>query len=57
MRVDFRVDENSIPYVLEVNVNPCISSDSGFVAAAEEYGMSYNDLIKTIIKGELSEQL
>ncbi|MBK5201220.1 MAG: ATP-grasp domain-containing protein [Spirochaetaceae bacterium] len=55
MRVDFRTDEYGIPYVLEVNVNPCISSDSGFVAAANENGMSYNDLIQTIVKGALNE--
>lgn len=55
MRVDFRTDEYGIPYVLEVNVNPCISSDSGFVAAAKEYGMNYNELIQIIIEGALDE--
>lgn len=55
MRVDFRSDEFGIPYVLEVNVNPCISLDSGFVAAAKEYGMNYNDLINSIIKEEIDE--
>ena len=32
-RVDFRVDSKGIPYILEINVNPCISPDSGFFAA------------------------
>jgi D-alanine-D-alanine ligase len=49
LRVDFRVDNNSNPYVLEVNVNPCITDDAGFTAAAELYGMDYDDMIKNII--------
>lgn len=49
MRVDFRVDENNSPYVLEVNMNPCITHDSGFVASAKEYGLSQGQLIKYII--------
>ena len=48
-RVDFRVDENNKPYVLEVNANPCISPDAGFIAAAEHAGMSYREVIKRII--------
>lgn len=48
-RVDFRVDESGVPWVLEINANPCISPDAGFTAAAERAGMSYNNLIKTIV--------
>ena len=32
-RVDFRIDSNGKPFVLEINANPCISPDSGFIAA------------------------
>ncbi len=49
-RIDFRVDENNIPYVLEINANPCISSDAGFIAAAEKAGLSHNKVIWKIIK-------
>jgi D-alanine-D-alanine ligase len=48
MRVDFRVDGNDI-HVLEVNVNPCIADDSGFVAAAAEAGIAYGDLVSALL--------
>ncbi len=36
--VDFRVDANEKPWVLEINANPCLSSDAGFMAAAKQGG-------------------
>ncbi len=48
-RVDFRVDAAGRPWVLEINANPCLSPDSGFVAAAERAGLDYQDLIARII--------
>jgi len=48
-RVDFRVDRSNKIYVLEINSNPCISPDSGFVAAAHESGLDYTQLLKEII--------
>ncbi|MDY0290092.1 MAG: hypothetical protein RBR15_14800 [Sphaerochaeta sp.] len=50
-RVDFRVDEGGAPFILEVNLNPCIARDSGFVAAAQRSGISYEQMIALIIKG------
>lgn len=35
-RVDFRVDSAGQPWILEVNVNPCLSPDAGFVAALQQ---------------------
>ncbi len=52
-RVDFRVDREGIPWVLEVNANPCLTPDSGFVAAAEKHGLSYRDLIVRIAEEAL----
>jgi D-alanine-D-alanine ligase len=49
-RVDFRVDNDGNPWVLEINANPCISPDSGFVAAADRAGINYADFIARIIK-------
>jgi D-alanine-D-alanine ligase len=49
-RIDFRVDENNRPYILEINTNPCISPDSGFTAACERAGLSYTQMINRIIQ-------
>lgn len=48
-RVDFRVDREGRPTILEVNVNPCLNPDAGFAAAAAQGGLSYRDLIGSII--------
>lgn len=48
-RVDFRVDQSNRPLVLEVNANPCLAPDAGFVAAARQAGMSYDEIIARII--------
>ncbi|HHT80505.1 MAG TPA: ATP-grasp domain-containing protein [Spirochaetales bacterium] len=50
-RVDFRIDECGDPFILEVNLNPCIAQDSGFVAAAQREGLSYDEMIALIIRG------
>jgi D-alanine-D-alanine ligase len=49
-RVDFRVDASDQPWVLEVNTNPCLSPDAGFVAAAERAGLSFQQVISRIIE-------
>ena len=48
-RVDIRLDEHENPYVLEINANPCISPDSGFVAALKESGITETEAIERII--------
>ncbi len=48
-RVDFRVDEQGRPFILEVNANPCISPDAGFAAALERAGISYAQAIQAIL--------
>jgi D-alanine-D-alanine ligase len=49
-RIDFRVDAEGRPYILEVNVNPCLSPDAGFAAAAGERGLAYEDMIGRIVE-------
>jgi D-alanine-D-alanine ligase len=48
-RVDIRIDSNEKVFVIEINANPCISPDSGFVAATTEAGYPFMDVIQRII--------
>lgn len=48
-RVDFRVDSTGKPWVLEVNVNPCISPDSGFFAACLQAGIPFREAVRRIV--------
>ncbi len=52
-RVDFRVDQEGRPWVLEVNANPCLSPDGGFMAAAFEAGLTYEEVIQRIMGDSL----
>jgi D-alanine-D-alanine ligase len=53
-RVDFRVDCGGQPWVLEINANPCLSPDSGFVAAALRKGVSFRELIQRIMRDAIA---
>jgi D-alanine-D-alanine ligase len=52
-RVDFRVDEQGEPWVLEVNANPCLTPDAGFAAALAEAGIEYRAAIAGLIDDAL----
>ena len=56
-RVDFRVDKNGNPMVLEINVNPCISHNGGFYAACERANIPFEDAIKRIINDIPSKKI
>lgn len=49
-RVDFRVDGAGAPWVLEVNANPCISPDAGFMAAAARAGLDLREVVARIVE-------
>jgi D-alanine-D-alanine ligase len=49
-RVDMRINDQGKIYVLEVNANPCLSPDAGFAAAARQAGMSYTDMVGTLVE-------
>ncbi len=48
-RVDMRVDDRDNPFVIEVNANPCLSPDSGMVAAVAEAGIPFTSVVQRII--------
>jgi D-alanine-D-alanine ligase len=56
-RVDFRLREgdNAI-FVLEVNPNPDITFDSGFIRAAEATGRTHGDAVRTILERALERR-
>ena len=49
-RIDFRVDKDNNPYVLEVNANPCLSPGSGLYAASEQKGYSFKQVVERVIE-------
>ncbi|GAB4290454.1 MAG: D-alanine--D-alanine ligase [Marinilabiliales bacterium] len=49
-RVDLRVDNNENIYILEINGNPCIAPDSGFVAAINYCGYTNQMMVNRILE-------
>lgn len=49
-RVDMRIDAFENPYVIEVNANPCLSPDSGLMAATREAGIPVTEILTRIIE-------
>lgn len=56
-RVDFRVDAQGEPWVLEINPNPCLSPDAGFMAAAERVGLQLATVATAIVEATLAPTL
>lgn len=56
-RVDFRVDKEGSPWVIDINTNPCISPDSSFIYAAKEVGMGEEQVITYILNDALSANI
>jgi D-alanine-D-alanine ligase len=52
-RVDFRVDNEGRPYVLEINPLPSLSTEDVFKLVAENIGISYEEIIGKILKSAL----
>lgn len=56
-RVDVRLDSDGTPWVLEVNANPCLTRDAGFIAATVEAGMRYRQVIEMILHAAMRPAL
>jgi D-alanine-D-alanine ligase len=48
-RVDFRIDKQGNPYILEVNSMASLGADGSFVYAADKMGLNYTDLMNRLI--------
>jgi D-alanine-D-alanine ligase len=48
-RVDFRLDDQLNPYILEINPNPDISPDAGFAAAIAAGGIPYEQFVRSML--------
>jgi D-alanine-D-alanine ligase len=55
-RVDFRVDRTGKPWILEINSNPCLAGDAGFMAAAHIAGLSREIVLKHILTDALIDK-
>jgi len=49
-RVDFRVDSEGNPYVLEINPLPSLSTEDVFMLVANNIGISYEEIIGKILE-------
>jgi len=52
-RVDFRVDNDGKPYVLEINSLPSLSTEDVFMIVAKQVGISYEEMIGKILNSAL----
>jgi D-alanine-D-alanine ligase-like ATP-grasp enzyme len=48
-RVDFRVDPDDHPFIVEINPNPSLLARAGFCAAAIKAGMSQSDVVSHLL--------
>ena len=55
-RVDFRIHPNGRPYVLELNTIPGMTERSLLPMAAEQYGMTYDDLVEAMLQAALPKR-
>jgi D-alanine-D-alanine ligase len=53
-RVDFRVDRQGRPWILEINANPCLSPDAGFAAALARAEIAFPAAVERILDGAIN---
>lgn len=49
-RIDFRIDKDGNPFVLEINSMASLSPNGSFVTAAEKAGLDYKNLVEELIR-------
>ncbi|MCX6268675.1 MAG: ATP-grasp domain-containing protein [Bacteroidetes bacterium] len=50
VRIDFRVTQKSVPLVIDINLNPCLSESGGFMAASKQRGLAFEEVIERILE-------
>jgi D-alanine-D-alanine ligase len=53
-RIDLRVDDQGGLCILEVNANPCLAADAGFMAAAAQAGLDAAAVVARIVAAALA---
>jgi D-alanine-D-alanine ligase-like ATP-grasp enzyme len=56
-RIDYRVDDEGVPCILEINTNPCLSPDAGFAAALAVGGIDFVTAMDRIIAHAMNSQV
>ncbi len=52
-RVDFRLDEQGQPFIIEINPNPDISPDAGLAAALTASNISYESFVECLLENAM----
>lgn len=53
-RIDFRVDGERQAFAVDVNANPGLGPDAGFVAAAAQAGLGFDELVRALVAAALT---
>ena len=57
VRLDVRVDEHGVVFVIEVNPNPSLARGDDFAQSAKDAGLEYETLIQRILDNALRERV
>lgn len=49
VRIDLRLDDRGVPWVIDVNANPCLAPDAGFMAQAAAAGLGPSEVIARLL--------
>lgn len=49
-RFDFRLDSEGVPFLIDVNANPCLAKDEDFAISARAQGYEYGEMVERIVQ-------
>lgn len=53
-RVDARLDDEGRIHIIEINANPCIAAESGFMRSMYEGGLEAKDVVRALVRAPLN---